>query len=71
MQAGSLLGGAVLTETVFGWPGVGTAVVSAVGMKDYPVIVVAVMLIACAVSLSNLLADLASTALDPRLATRR
>lgn len=71
MQTGSLIGGAVLTESVFGWPGVGTVVVAAVGMKDYPVIVVAVMLIALTVSTCNFIADLAITVLDPRTALKR
>ncbi len=65
-QTGTLLGGAVLTETVFGWPGVGTVLVSAVGMKDYPVILVAIMLIALTVSLCNLMADLLIAVVDPR-----
>jgi len=71
MQTGSLIGGAVLTESVFGWPGLGTTMVTAVGMKDYPVIVVAVMLIAVAVSACNFLADIAIMLLDPRTARHR
>ena len=70
-QAGSLLGGAVLTETVFGWPGVGTVMVGAVGMKDYPVILAAVVLIAVTVSLCNLLADLLIAVVDPRTTVSR
>ena len=65
-QTGTLLGGAVLTETVFGWPGVGTVLVSAVGMKDSPVILAAIVLIALTVSLCNLLADLFIAIVDPR-----
>jgi peptide/nickel transport system permease protein len=71
MQTGSLIGGAVLTESVFGWPGLGTTMVTAVGMKDYPVIVVAVMLIAVAVSTCNFLADIAIMLLDPRTVRHR
>ncbi len=70
-QTGTLLGGAVLTETVFGWPGVGTVLVSAVGMKDYPVILAAIVLIALTVSLCNLLADLLIAIVDPRSAVIR
>lgn len=70
-QTGTLLGGAVLTETVFGWPGVGTVLVSAVGMKDYPVILAAIVLIALTVSLCNLLADLLIAVVDPRSAVIR
>jgi ABC-type dipeptide/oligopeptide/nickel transport system permease component len=71
LQAGSLLGGAVLTETVFGWPGVGTVTVNAVAVKDYPVILAAVLLIAVAVSLANLVADLITAVIDPRTAIVR
>jgi len=70
-QTGSLLGGAVLTETVFGWPGVGTVLVSAVSMKDYPVILAAIVLIALTVSLCNLLADLFIAIVDPRSAVKK
>ncbi len=70
-QTGTLLGGAVLTETVFGWPGVGTVLVSAVGMKDYPVILAAIVLIALTVSLCNLLADLFIAIVDPRSAVAK
>lgn len=65
-QTGTLLGGAVLTETVFGWPGVGSVLISAVGMKDYPVILAAIVLIAMSVSLCNLIADLFIAVVDPR-----
>ncbi|RJG40612.1 ABC transporter permease [Mesorhizobium sp. DCY119] len=68
LQAGSLLGGAVLTETVFGWPGIGTVTINAVAAKDYPVILAAVFLIAIAVSLANFIADLLVAAIDPRTA---
>lgn len=66
MQAGSMLGGTVLTETVFGWPGIGTILVSAVGVQDYPVIIFVVILIALAVSLGNFLADITTFIFDPR-----
>jgi peptide/nickel transport system permease protein len=70
-QTGTLLGGAVLTETVFGWPGVGTVLVSAVGMKDYPVILATIVLIALTVSLCNLVADLLIAVVDPRSAVTK
>ncbi|MHA6689604.1 ABC transporter permease [Devosia sp. A449] len=66
MQAGGVLGGAVLTETIFGWPGVGTTLVGAVGLQDYPVIILTVMLIATAVCLCNFIADVATSVFDPR-----
>lgn len=68
LQTGSLLGGAVLTETIFAWPGLGTVVVNAVDNKDYPVILAGVTIIAAAVVISNLVADLLVRILDPRTA---
>lgn len=66
MQAGAVLSGAVLTEMIFGWPGIGTTLVGAVGLQDYPVIILTVMLIATAVCLCNFIADVATSVFDPR-----
>ena len=64
-----LLGGAVVTETVFGLPGVGSLVVSAVLRRDYPVIQGALLAIAGVYVLVNLIVDLLYLAADPRLRT--
>jgi len=64
-----LLGGAVVTETVFGLPGVGSLVVSAVLRRDYPVIQGALLAIAGVYVLVNLVVDLLYLAADPRLRT--
>ena len=64
-----LLVGAPLTETVFAWPGVGRLLVSAVGQRDVPVVMGAVLLFALVYVLGNLIVDLAYLAIDPR--TRR
>lgn len=66
LQSGSLLGGAVLTEAVFGWPGLGTTLLGAISVQDYPVIIVAIVLIAAMVSICNFVADIATAILDPR-----
>lgn len=66
LQFGRLMGGAVITETVFSWPGVGQFAVQAVFNRDFPVIQAAVVMIALLIILSNLLADLTNAALDPR-----
>jgi len=67
VQTGYLLGGAVLTETVFSWPGLGQYVVLAIGERDYPVIQGGVLLFATTFVLVNLFVDLAYAKLDPRV----
>lgn len=71
LQAGNLLGGAVLTEAVFGWPGIGTVLVGAVGMQDYPVIIVSVILIAFIVNFFSFVADVLTAVFDPRTGVQR
>lgn len=67
LDLGVLLGGAVITETIFAWPGVGRLVVSAIQGKDYPLIQAAVTLLAVFFVVLNLLVDLAYTYFDPRI----
>lgn len=64
---GTLLGGAVVTETVFTIPGMGRLVVQSVLRRDYPVIQGAVMIIACFYVLANLLVDVLYVVIDPRI----
>ncbi|GCE00764.1 ABC transporter permease [Embleya hyalina] len=66
---GSLLGGAVLIETVFARPGLGRVLLAAVGSRDTPVVAAIVLLSAAAFTCANLLVDLVCPALDPRLRT--
>jgi peptide/nickel transport system permease protein len=67
VQTGYLLGGAVLTETVFAWPGLGRFVVTAIGERDYPAIQGGVLLFAATFVLVNLLVDVLYARLDPRV----
>lgn len=67
LQLGFLLGGAVLTETVFSWPGVGTLTVNAIMASDYPIVQGCVILVAAVFVLVNLLVDLLYAYLDPRI----
>ncbi len=67
LQFGQLLGGAVVTETVFAWPGVASFTVDSISNGDYPVVQAAVILLAVAISLVNLAVDLALGFLDPRI----
>jgi peptide/nickel transport system permease protein/oligopeptide transport system permease protein len=67
LQFGQLLAGAVLTETVFNWPGLGRLTVTAVFARDYPMIRGAILVIAATFILVNLLVDLVYAFLDPRI----
>jgi peptide/nickel transport system permease protein len=67
LDLGALLGGAVITETIFAWPGVGRLIVQSIETKDYPLIQTAVILLAVLFVLLNLLVDLTYTYLDPRI----
>jgi len=62
-----LVGGSILVETVFQWPGIGSTVVSAVSASDFPVIMVISMLIALVILVASFLVDIAKSILDPRV----
>lgn len=66
LQMGAVLGGAVITETVFDWPGLGLLTIEAIQGRDYPLVQGCVLLIAMLYVLANLLADLLGMLLDPR-----
>ena len=66
-EAASLLNGAVVIETVFGWPGVGILLIQAIERRDLPLIEASVIVIAVMIVTVNLLVDLAYTFLDPRV----
>jgi len=67
LQFGTLLGGAVLTETVFSWPGIGRLMVDSILNRDYPVVQGAVLLLAVFFVLINLVVDVIYAYLDPRI----
>ncbi len=67
LQVGQLLGGAVLTETVFAWPGLGTLLVRGILARDFPLVQGAVLVVATLFVLVNLLVDLAYAYIDPRV----
>jgi peptide/nickel transport system permease protein/oligopeptide transport system permease protein len=66
-QFGRMLGGAILTETVFSWPGMGRYLVEAIAMRDYPVIQAIILVFAVSFLVVNLLVDLSYGLLDPRV----
>jgi ABC-type dipeptide/oligopeptide/nickel transport system permease component len=66
-QFGRLLGGAILTETVFAWPGMGRYLIDSISQRDYPAVQGAILVFAAAVVVINLLVDLSYGMLDPRV----
>jgi peptide/nickel transport system permease protein len=67
LQFGQLLGGAIITETVFAWPGVATLTVESIRNQDFPVVQCAVIMLALIIVTVNLLVDLIVGVIDPRI----
>ncbi len=67
LQLGALLGGAVITETVFAWPGLGTLTIEAIERRDYPVLQACILFISATYVMINTLTDLVSAWCDPRI----
>lgn len=67
LQFGALLGGSVIVETVFAWPGVGWLMIQAIEARDLPVIRAAILILAVFIVLINLVVDVLYTLLDPRI----
>ena len=67
LQSGMLLGGAVVTETVFNWPGVGRLLIQSVLYRDYPLLQGLILLFGVSFVVINLLVDLTNMTIDPRL----
>lgn len=70
LQSGVVFGGAVITETIFSWPGLGRLIVEAIQARDYPILRAGLLFIAAAVIVVNLLVDLAYGLVDPRVKYR-
>ena len=71
LQVGTLLAGAVLTETIFSWPGIGKWLIEAIGARDYPVVQNGILLIACLVILVNFVVDILYGFANPRIRHQR
>ena len=67
LQFGALLGGAVLTETVFGWPGIGRLLVDSIGARDFAVVQGIVLVYAAVFILLNVVVDVLYVVVDPRI----
>jgi len=70
LEIGQLLGGAVITETIFAWPGLGRLTVQALLNRDFPVVLAAVFVVSATYTLINLFVDLTYGWLDPRVRVR-
>jgi dipeptide transport system permease protein len=71
LQVGVLFTGAILTETIFSWPGVGKWLIDAISRRDYPVLQGGILLIGVTVMVVNLAVDLAYGLINPRMRLRR
>ena len=69
LQFGFLLGGSIVTETVFAWPGLGRIIVSAISQRDFPVVQGGVILIACSFAFINLFVDMLYAVINPKIRT--
>ena len=67
LQFGQLLGGAIITETVFAWPGVATLTVESIRNQDFPVVQCAVVLLALLIVSINFVVDMVVALIDPRI----
>jgi len=70
LQGGRLIGGAMITEVVFAWPGMGRLLTESLTFRDYPVLMASFMLMAILVIVGNLAAGLSYAAIDPRIRLR-
>lgn len=68
LQLGALLGGAIVTESVFAWPGVGRLILQSIERRDYPVVQAATFVLAVIFIVTNLVIDIICAKLDPRIA---
>ena len=67
LQLGLLLGGAVITEAIFSWPGLGSLVIESISRRDYPMVQASVLVIAVSYIIINMLTDILYKVLDPRV----
>ena len=67
VNLGLTVGGAILTEVVFSWPGIGFLIYSAINARDYPILEAAFVIVAIVIVAANIIADLLYSYLDPRI----
>jgi len=67
VQFGALLGGAIVTEVVFAWPGIGRLIVDSISQRDFPVVQGSILMLAAVFVVANLLVDLSYSLINPRI----
>lgn len=67
LQMGRLMGGSIITETIFAWPGIGSLMIKSIFQRDVPIVIATVFVISLAIVLANLLVDILQTVVDPRI----
>jgi ABC-type dipeptide/oligopeptide/nickel transport system permease component len=67
LDLGAMIGGTILTETVFNWPGIGYEMYLAIGQRDWPIVMGGTIIIVILVMIINLLVDISYAFLDPRI----
>ena len=67
LQMGRLVGGSIITETIFAWPGIGSLMIRSIFQRDVPVVIAAVFIVSIAIVLANLLIDILQSWVDPRM----
>jgi len=67
LQVGRLVGGSVVTETIFAWPGIGRLMIGSIYQRDVPVVIAAVFIVSIGIILANLLVDILISFVDPRI----
>ena len=67
LQLGRLVGGSVVTETIFAWPGIGRLMIGAIYQRDVPVVIAAVFIVSIGIIVANLVVDVMISLIDPRI----
>jgi len=64
---GRLMGGSIITEAIFAWPGVGSLMIKSISQRDVPIVIAGIFVMAIAIVLANLIVDLLQSVVDPRI----
>jgi peptide/nickel transport system permease protein/glutathione transport system permease protein len=67
LQIGKLVGGSIITESIYAWPGVGRLLIGSIFQRDIPVVTAAIFIMCVVIILSNLVVDIALSMIDPRI----
>lgn len=67
LQMGRLIGGSIITETIFAWPGIGSLMIKSIFQRDVPIVIAAVFVVSIAIVLANLIVDIVQSLVDPRV----